>query len=254
MKNIDKTLQYHELLMTRNLSRLGSFDLPKAFRFVFWDNDKCIDDWVRIHIETGEFNCLEEAYQIFHEFYDRFYKEISKRCVFIENSLGEKIATATISPTTERGYNCVVDWFAISPKAQGQKLSKLLLFKALNTAKELGYKKILLHTQTHTWLAAKIYLDCGFVPVDSGDKKGWEILKTITNHPKLSSFNTLDKSELYDNQALKIKKELDKRHKNYNFSIWYINNRNDVYVRENQDYYKYKFTNNGGTIKLIKAE
>ena len=99
--------------------------------------------------------------------------------------MGEKVATATISPANEYGYRCVLDWFAISPKAQGLKLSKPLLSKVLQTAKNLGYDKMLLHTQTHTWLAAKVYLDMGFNPYNvEEDYLGWQILKKITNHEK----------------------------------------------------------------------
>ena len=161
--------------------------------------------------------------------------------MFIENQNSEKIATATISPTKELGYECVIDWFAITPKAQGMKLSKPLLSKTLNIAKDLGYKKILLHTQTNTWLAAKIYLDCGFIPFNTYNNKGWDILKTVTNHKKLNQFKTLKEDEIYDNLFIKIKKILDKTHKNYTFNVYNTNNRNDVYVKEGKNYFEYKF-------------
>lgn len=241
LNNIEKTLKYYELLMIRNLDDLKSTELQKDFSFVFWDNDNCIDDWVSIHLATGEFNDIESSYEIFHNFYDKFYNQLSSRCLFIENEKGEKIATATISPAKEYGYNCVIDWFAISPKAQGYGLAKPLLYKVLQIAKELGYEKILLHTQTHTWLAAKIYLDCGFMPFMTENNLGWNILKTITNHPKLSEFKLLEYNELFDELIIKIKKELDKLHKHYTYSVWYINNRNDIFVHEQSNFYKYKY-------------
>ena len=255
MKNIEKTLKYYELLMVTNLNTpLQKVELPKGFSFKFWDNHNCIDDWVNIHLDTGEFNSLQGAYDIFNNFYHKFYNELTTRCIFIENSKGEKIATATVSPTNEYGYKCVIDWFAISPKAQGLKLSKPLLLKTLEIAKHLGYKKILLHTQTHTWLAAKIYLDYGFVPFKTKGNNGWNILKTITNHPSLHKLKTLNSTEMYDELILKIKNELDKLHKDYNYSVWYINNRNDVYVKEQNNYYEYKYEVENEYIKLIKQK
>lgn len=253
MNNIEKTLEYHELLMTRKLVCIPSYELQDGYSFKFWDSDDCVKDWVNIHIESGEFNSIEEAYKTFHDFYDKFYNEIQKRCFFIENAKGEKVATATISPANEFGYKCVIDWFAVSPKAQRLRLSKPLLSKTLLVARNLGYEDILLHTQTHTWLAAKIYLDFEFEPLNIGDNKGWQILKTITNHPKLKNYKKLKDEEIYDNLIVKIKNRLDALHKNYNYSVWYINNRNDVYVREQDNYFKYKFIVNGDEVELLNA-
>ena len=62
MKNIDVTLKYYELLMTRSLDDIFKRDLPEGFKYKFWDSDNCINYWIRIHIDTGEFNNLYEAY------------------------------------------------------------------------------------------------------------------------------------------------------------------------------------------------
>ena len=252
-KNIEKKIKYYDLLMVRDLKNIEEFNLPDGFRYTFWNNDKCKEDWMNIHIQTGEFNSInKEAEPIFNDFYNEFYTELSSRCIFIENNKGEKIATATISPANEFGYKCVVDWFAISPKAQGLKLSKALLSKVLSIAKEFGYEKILLHTQTNTWLAAKIYLDYGFKPFKTNNNKGWNILKTITNHPKLKDFNVIPSDEIYDELMVKIENELNLLHKDYSYSVWYINNRNDVYVREQNNYYEYKYIIENEKLKLIK--
>lgn len=253
LKNIENKIKYYELLMVRNLKKITDCKLPEGYSYVFWNNDICKKDWINIHIETGEFNSIDkEAEPIFNDYYSDFYLELSSRCIFIENSAGEKIATATISPVKEYGYNCAIDWFAISPKAQGLKLSKLLLSKVLLTAKELGYKKILLHTQTNTWLAAKIYLDYGFKPYKTKNNNGWNILKTIINHKKLKSFKTLRYDEIYDELIIKIENKLNTIHKEYNYSVWYKNNRNDIYVKEGKNFYKYKFIVENEEVILIK--
>lgn len=254
LKNIDKKIKYYDLIMVRDLKNIKECDLPNGLSYSFWNNDNCKQDWINIHIATGEFNSVDkEAEPIFNDFYNEFYSQLCSRCVFIENDKGEKIATATISPANEYGYKCVIDWFAISPKAQGLKLSKLLLSKVLLIAKNLGYKKVLLHTQTTTWLAVKIYLDYGFKPFKTEGNKGWNILQTIINHPELTGFKKINENEIYDDLMIKIEQELDKIHKNYNYSVWYINNRNDVYVKEENNYYEYKFKLENENVSLFSV-
>jgi len=147
------------------------------------------------------------------------------------------------------GYPCVIDWLAIDKKYWRQKLGKPLITRTLQLAKELGYYKILLHTQTHTWLAAKLYLDFGFEPFNTQDIKGWQILKTITNHPKLKSINAIPESEMYFKDAVNIVSELDKLHNDYTYSIWFKNGKHEVWVRENNLVYKYQYYDNGKTLK-----
>lgn len=251
MKAIEKTLEYHELLMVCNDLNQKIYSLPKGYTFEFFNSEQDVDAWADIHISSGEFTSKERAKDIFHLFYDKFKHELSKRCFFIvfEN---EKIATATISPTDEHGYKCVIDWLAIKREFQGQGLGKPLISKCLQVAKELGYDKVLLHTQTHTWLAAKLYLDLGFeLFLTNLDVKGWQILKTITNHPKLKDFAAISESEMFDQLALNIVAQLNKRHHDYDYEIWYKNNQNDVYVNENGKFFHYKFFDNGKRLEIF---
>lgn len=247
MKSIEPTLEYHELLMTLdNLEGNYYLPLPKGYSFEFWKGKECINDWIRIHLETGEFASKKFAEEVFHSYYDKMGDNISKYCFFITNENGEKIATATVSPANEFGYPCVFDWVAVSGKAQGRGLAKPLISRTILLAKELGFNKILLHTQTTTWLAAKLYLDFGFKPFKTNeDGKGWRILRTITNHKVLQNFKSLPEKEMYDELMLNVKAELDKLHKEYHFSVWYIDGHNDVYVNENGNFFEYKFFDNG---------
>ncbi|MDE6211645.1 MAG: GNAT family N-acetyltransferase [Clostridia bacterium] len=251
MDTIEKTLEYHPLIMT-----LDSFDgvpkyaLPAGYKFVFWSGDCDIENWINIHLRTGEFASWEEGKSIFHSFYDKFYQELFKRCFFIENEKGEKIATATVSPSKEFGYNCVIDWLGISRQFQGKNLARPLISQTLTLAQNLGYDKIALHTQTHTWLAAKLYLDFGFAPYNIQDRRGWQILKTLTNHSSLKDFETL-KEEIFDPLIVNIKNQLDKMHREYFYSVWYIDGRNDVLVNDQGKFFHYKFFNEGKLLKKV---
>lgn len=250
MEALESRLEYYELLMTlNNLNDINEYKLPEGYSFSFWQDSKDLENWIQIHINSGEFTYKQKAKEIFDIFYSPFLKELNKRCFFIvENKTNKKIATATISPTQEHGYHCVVDWLAIDKKYWGNKLGKPLITKTLQLAKDLGYDKILLHTQTHTWLAAKMYLDFGFEPFNIEEFKGWQILKTITNHPKLEKFSTISENEMYFDDALNIVNELNKLHKNYSYEILHKNGKHEVWVRENNFVYKYLFYNNGKTL------
>ncbi len=253
MNNIEKKLEYHELLMViDDLNSVPKFDLIEGYHVEFWGNDKDTDEWVDIHISTGEFNSLEKGKQYFNDFYQHFLNELVKRCFFIvEDYTNIKVATATLSPSEEYGYNCVIDWLAVRKEYQGRGLARPLISLVCSLAQNLGYDKVLLHTQTHTWIAAKLYLDMGFMPFNmQEDIKGWQILKTLTNHEKLSGVNTIRKDEMYDKLIIQIVDVLDKTHKDYTYSVWYKNGANDVYVHEKDKFYHYNFKKTGNDIIL----
>ena len=63
----------------------------------------------------------------------------------------------------------------------------------------LGYDHVKLSSQTNTWLACKIYLDFGFRPDPESVKEnliGWEILRTLTDHPVLCEFRYASETEI----------------------------------------------------------
>lgn len=251
MEAIEERLEYHELIMVLDdLENIKSYQLPEGYAYSFWNEEKDLGDWVDIHINSGEFTYKKEAVSIFKDFYSSFIKDVGKRCFFIVDiKTNKKVATATISPSNDFGYPCVIDWLSIDKNYWGQKLGKPLIARTLQLAKELGYDKILLHTQTHTWLAAKLYLDFGFNPFNLEEKKGWQILKTITNHPKLNAINTIKEKDMYFQDAINIVDELDKLHSNYTYSVWFKNGKHEVWVRENNLVYKYLYYDNGKTLK-----
>jgi len=212
MKSYDNTIKYYELLMYyKDTSIYKKYSLPDGFHFEFY-KDGNMNDWINIHIESGEFCAIEEGIMIFHDFYDTFIQELNKRCIFIvDDKTNEKVGTATVSLLSkeEFGYNGAVDWVAIKKDYQGKGLAKPLITKILEIANELKHKGIILHTQTTTWLAAKLYLDFGFNILNKNEKNGWNILKTLTNHPKLNKFETLKIEEVYDKRNVEIEAQLN---------------------------------------------
>ena len=218
MKSYDNTIKYYELLMYyKDTSIYKKYSLPDGFHFEFY-KDGNMNDWINIHIESGEFCAIEEGIMIFHGFYDTFIQELNKRCIFIvDDKTNEKVGTATVSLLSkeELGYNGAVDWVAIKKDYQGKGLAKPLI--------------------------TKLYLDFGFNILNKNEKNGWNILKTLTNHPKLNEFETLKIEEVYDKRNVEIEAQLNQIFKddNFNYSVWYKNGLPNVYYKNSTYEYEY---------------
>lgn len=258
MKNIEKTLLYYELLMIYNdTSNYLQYELPNGYHYEFYKNGD-EDAWVKIHISSMEFGSYKKGLEYFHDFYDDFINELPKRCIFIvDDNTGEKIGTATISPlkNKEYGYDAAVDWVAIKKEHQRFGLSKPLISRFIKLANELGHEKLILHTQTHTWLAAKIYLDVGFIPFKVEDSLlGWQILKTITNSKILNNIDKIPYNSMFSDTAIKIYNKLEKSfNDDFSYEIWYKNGRNDVYVYHDGVEYSYKYYEKENEIILLEV-
>lgn len=254
MESMDKTLKYYPLIMKYDdLSDYKKYDLPSGFRYQFYKpGDE--EEWINIHIESGEFTDEEEASCHFHEYYDDFIDELSKRLVFIvDTETGEKVGTATISifNDSEYGLNGTVDWVAIKKKYQGKGLAKPLISKFMDIALINGHDNLILHTQTHTWLAAKLYLDYGFEPVFKDDMEGWKLLNTIINHPKLNSVGKMDNNDIYSTLYIMIVDKLKDIYKEeFTYEIWDKHGMNKISVRCNNKIYKYSFRLSGDDIVI----
>ena len=90
----------------------------------------------------------------------------------------------------------------------------------------------------------------GFTPYNIEDTKGWQILKTITNHQSLAMVESINENEMYDKLAINITNELDKLYSDYNYEIWYTNGANDVYVNSDEKFYHYKFFDEGKRLEI----
>ena len=235
-------------------SKYIDYKLPDGYHYEFYKTGD-EEDWIKIHISSGEFTSHENGLQCFHDFYDSFIYELNKRCFFIvDNNTNEKVGTATVSllQNEEYGYKATIDWLAIKKEYQGKKLSRPLISKFISLSNELGHDKIILHTQTTTWLAAKLYLDAGFKPLNIEEEIGWKILKRLTNHKKLIHFENATNDEMYDKRNIEIEKQLNEKFgiDNFNYSVWYKNGLHNVYVYSNGKSYEYEYFEEDNKITL----
>ena len=76
MRTYDNRIKYFELLMKYDdIHNYKKYELPEGFHYEFYKpGDE--EEWVMIHIESGEFTSIKEGEKYFHDFYDNFISEL----------------------------------------------------------------------------------------------------------------------------------------------------------------------------------
>ena len=67
--------------------------------------------------------------------------------------------------------------------------------------KERGHTEAMLHTQTTTWVAVRLYLQFGFRPMAENavsSRNGWRIIMALTGHPTLDGFDAASEEEILE--------------------------------------------------------
>lgn len=205
LDNHDPRIRYIPLMLERDLENLPQYPLPQGYRFVFYaPGDR--ESWIAIEQSAKELESVGQGLEVWERYYGAHEHELPDRMVFIETSGGEKIATATAffdvfgNDISGDGW---LHWVAVKREYQRRGLSKPLIAFTLRRLRELGYSRAKIPTQTNTWLACRIYLDFGFRPTARSaqeNRTGWEIVKSITNHPALAVFKAAAQSEVFEVQ------------------------------------------------------
>lgn len=195
LDNHDSRLKYYHLLMQLPAdTQIPSCPLPDGFSFCdYADGDR--DTWIEIEKSAKEFSTYAEGLDAWQHYYAGNESALSTRMLFIVAPNGEKVATATAyfdpqNPATD-GF---LHWVSVRRDMQGRGLARPLIAQALHRLRELGYRNIYVSTQTTTWVAARLYLDFGFLPTPENavaSAFGWQMLKTLTNHRALDAFAPL---------------------------------------------------------------
>lgn len=180
---VDKSLKHIDLYMTYpDLSKIPNFPLPAGYSFrLYKPGDE--DNWAEIEVSAEELPDIKAALHKFSEYYGKDLEKLETRCLFLLNSDGETIGTATGFYNREGWDDKLtgnLDWVAIKREYQGLGLSKPLITEAMKVMRGHGHKGAFLHTQTTTWLACKIYMDLGWEPFEfdkSEFEEGWAIVR-----------------------------------------------------------------------------
>ena len=254
MSPIERRLKYVDLVLLNNdLDSIPEYKLPPGYKYVmFTDGDEKY--WVDIEMSAGEFLSYEEGISVFNLYYGNYYEELKKLCIFIENDKGEKIATSTAffleEPVDDITGN--VHWVSIKPEYQGKHLSKPLICETLKLLRRLGHKKTLVHTQTHTWLAVKLYLDMGFIPYHIKDNYlGWQIIKKLTNHEKLTNINDINEYDMYEPLYLQAYEFLINNYQEpFVYKVWDVKGP-IIGINCNGEVHYYKYCFDNGILNIV---
>ncbi len=192
--NHDSRIKYYELMLERDLDGLPRFPLPEGYHFVFYRPGDC-GNWIEIEKSAKEFSSYEQGMEAWGKYYAANEDILPQRMAFIENADGRKVATATAYYDVlgrDKSGDGWLHWVAVHREYQGKGLSKPLISYVLNVMRGLGYTHAKIPTQSTSWVACKVYLDLGFRPIPKNavnSRKGWEIVKALTDHPALASFS-----------------------------------------------------------------
>ncbi|HLQ95067.1 MAG TPA: GNAT family N-acetyltransferase [Pseudogracilibacillus sp.] len=176
MKNIPLTME------RRDLYHIPEHTLPEGFQLkLFKKGDE--QSWAEIETSAGEFAHTDAALDRFYKEFGPYREEMSQRCLFIENSYGEKIGTATAWRGDLDESNRKIGrihWVGIMQKYQGMKLSKPLLSAALKQLSQF-HSKAYLTSQTTSFQAVNMYLNYGFEPyiTSAACKEAWSLLEQV---------------------------------------------------------------------------
>lgn len=169
------SVPYFDILMHRRAGApILDIALPEGFKFTYFKpgDEKA---WAKIETSVLEFPDELDALIYLQNDLMRYPGELERRCLFIENEKGEKVATATAwwsySGTRRDPW---IHWVAVIPQYQGKGLGKAVVSGVLRLMAEIeGDRDFYLHTQTWSHHAVKIYQKMGFAFTDEKGLNGY---------------------------------------------------------------------------------
>lgn len=160
---LDKSLPYKSIIMRMEAAvaeRLAPPAPAAGYRIrPFVPGDE--RHWARIETSVGEFS--EEAAA--RAYFERVYlPEAALRCLFVVTERDEPVATATTWTEEEASLRQLqLQWVAVEPAHQGRGLGRAIATAAVRRAVRLAPgEAILLHTQTWSHRALRLYRSLGF--------------------------------------------------------------------------------------------
>lgn len=178
------------VMVRDDLTDLPSFPLPGGYRLRYYraGEDRL---WAEIEIAVASFDSVDKALEYFESEFGPGRDRMEARCLYLEDPKGEVIGTCTAwynDAFNGRDYGRI-HWVAIRPEYQGRGLAKPLLAASLRRIADF-HDRAYLTTQTNTARAINLYLDFGFVPIETYDRcaEGWTWLASVLDHPSLAPY------------------------------------------------------------------
>nr|WP_245301511.1 GNAT family N-acetyltransferase [Virgibacillus natechei] len=171
-------------MVRKDLLDIPEYSLPTGFQMrLFGEGDE--HTWARIETSVGEFKDEKTALERFNKEFEPYRNEMYQRCLFIENTDGEAIATTTAWYGDLNGDGEIsgrIHWVGVVPENQGKKLSKPLLSASMGILANY-HSKAYLTSQTTSYQAINMYLNYGFEPylTDPSHHEAWELMEKTLN-------------------------------------------------------------------------
>ena len=127
-------------IKTKNeLEKASESSLPYGYRFTnFREGDE--NNWAYIQYKSGSFKEYQKAIRIIFKESRLLKNEINKRCVFLENEVGERIGTFIVMPKNISNKDKIeeIRYLAINSKYSDKGLENILISKAYKIVNDLG--------------------------------------------------------------------------------------------------------------------
>lgn len=196
----DRTVPFFPVLMEKLDTQVyPRHDLPQGYAFCAYEPGMEAD-WCRLVHEVGPVDSAAAARKIFEEEFLPYPGELRRRCLFVRDPQGEKVATASLWHGNHFGKTLQrVHWVMVSQKAQGKGLAKALLTRLLDIYNAEGFSGYLyLTSETWSYKAMNIYEKFGFLPYMGPKPAQWpcgDFEETAVQawriiHEKLALYNT----------------------------------------------------------------
>lgn len=156
-----------------DLAAAPVFHLPQNFSMETYRAGREAD-WLNIHEQSDQFNAFTPF--VFRDQFGDDDSRLSRCQIYLLNSSGEAIGTATAWINERTAYSGRIHWVAILPQWQGQGLAKPLLSQVCQKLLEQGHTKSCLSTSTARVAAISLYLKFGFRPSIKSecDEMNWQ--------------------------------------------------------------------------------
>lgn len=208
LKSLDERIAYYPLFFERDVTNIPEYPLPEGYSFSFFKPGDAAS-WIEVEMGAGELSDLQMGQSVWEKYYGPWEHLMPERMIFIVNEKGEKVGTATAffdvipeaHPGLGDGSEGWLHWVGITKAYQGRGLARPLIGYTMKRLKALGYQKLLLSTQTTSWVACRLYMEMGWRPrldYSGTPEMGWRVLKRLLPDQKaLESIATAPEKEVF---------------------------------------------------------
>lgn len=112
--------------------------LPHGYRFTsFREGDE--NNWAYIQYKSGSLKDYQQAVRVIFKESKILKNEINKRCLFLENEVGERIGTFIIVPKNGKENSLEeIKYLAVNSKYKDKGLENVLVSKAYQVVNDIG--------------------------------------------------------------------------------------------------------------------